>query len=96
MPRPRNRRPGVSDDTEPGLVVERPSWHRFAACRGEGTDAFFPAGNNAGHVARRTVSVYCVACPVARECDEVGDAEHYGVWGGQLRLKGWRANRRAS
>ena len=45
-------------------LLRRPAWHRKAACRGMGTDAFFPVvGGNAA-----TARAVCGTCPVTREC----------------------------
>ena len=46
-----------------GLAL-RPSWHRRAACRGKGTDWWFPSHGGINDAARAV----CEACPVRREC----------------------------
>ena len=80
-------------------LVKRPSWHRQAACRGKGTDTFFPSPGDSLTAARAV----CAACPVRTEClaDAVADAGLQGFWGGtserdrrhirrELRLAGGR------
>jgi hypothetical protein len=89
----RTVRHSVTDAMSEGLLWERPDWWLQANCRGAGTDAFFPTGPAAGLHARRTAAHYCTTCPVAAACEAQGDMEHTGVWGGQLRQRGWRAAR---
>jgi len=58
----------------------RPSWQRRAACRGEGTDAFF-ARHGADDRAGKAI---CAGCPVSADCLEyaLADPGLRGVWGG--------------
>lgn len=60
------------------LLAGRPSWHSDAACRGVGTELFFPA--RGGDV--RAAKAICETCPVVAECAEAGQDETHGVWGG--------------
>jgi WhiB family redox-sensing transcriptional regulator len=63
----------------PGLF-ERPSWHRYAACRGSDPRLFFP---ERGEPTGRAIAV-CRRCPVRSEClmYAIGDGTKHGVWGG--------------
>lgn len=70
-------RPGEWSDPLESLLA-RPEWHRRAACRGVGTDAFFLIRGQDPGPAREL----CGRCPVVAECAEVGQAEDYGIWGG--------------
>jgi len=45
-------------------VIGRPDWHRRAACRGVGTDPFFPVRGGSLDLARHL----CSTCPVTTEC----------------------------
>lgn len=73
------------DDRSPESVgsilslLERPSWHRAAACNGVGADAFFPGRGESAEVAMR----FCNSCTVVTEC--LNSALEYrdtGVWAG--------------
>lgn len=62
-------------------IVADTAWHNDAACRGMGTDLFFP---NVGKSSAKAIEV-CAACPVLERCADDGrrlraDA---GVWGGR-------------
>jgi hypothetical protein len=62
-------------------IVNRPAWHRQAACRGMGTDAFFPGR---GEPLDEAIAV-CEGCPVRSECFDAAAAignDCHGVWGG--------------
>ena len=55
-------------------------WQTRAACRGMGSDLFFPTGGNAiAHATR-----ICARCPVLEECrtTALDDPSLYGVWAG--------------
>lgn len=56
------------------------SWQDNAACRGLGTEAFYPTkGGDGGAAAKRV----CRGCPVLARCWQWGiDHEDDGVWGG--------------
>ena len=61
-------------------LLQRPVWHRRAACRGRGVEDFFPPDGSS----RLRASVLCVRCPVAKECLEYA-LDHpslKGVWAG--------------
>ncbi len=70
-------RPGEWSDPLEGLLA-RPEWHQRAACRGAGTDAFYPSRGQRPGPAREL----CARCPVIEDCAEAGRAEEYGIWGG--------------
>lgn len=70
------------------LAGRRPAWHANAACRGMGTELFFPEkGEDA-----RPAKAICSTCPVAAPCGAAtGD---HGIWGGMSpreRMRGRRA-----
>ena len=58
-------------------LLEPPSWHRYARCKGFGTARFFPGQGEPSGVAL-TVCSHCVVC---EECLKAGRDE-IGVWGG--------------
>ena len=61
--------------------IRRPAWMSRAACRGQDTNAFFPARGRSNATAKAT----CAACPVQSECLDyalaLGDAPH-GIFAG--------------
>jgi len=61
-------------------LLQRPSWHRDAACRSMGPDLFFP---DMGESPARAKAV-CERCTVAEACGAAGRelGGGYGVWGG--------------
>jgi WhiB family redox-sensing transcriptional regulator len=69
-------------------ILRRPAWHARAACRGVGTEVFFPPerkGPNRETQAayQAAAEQYCARCPVTVECLEAGQGEGHGLWGGQ-------------
>jgi hypothetical protein len=62
-------------------LVNRPAWHRSAACRGADPDLFFPERADGPPVAALS---YCEACPVRPQClaPALEVASTVGVWGG--------------
>ena len=60
------------------MLLGVPAWHAEAACRGQGTAAFFPERGQSTEPARRL----CAGCPVIVECAEAGQGEEHGIWGG--------------
>jgi len=67
------------------LKGPRPAWEARAACRGMGTDLFFPKLGDDVDPAR----AICARCEVGREClDYIMAAESGppGVWGGTIGL----------
>jgi WhiB family redox-sensing transcriptional regulator len=73
-----------SDQSDPALwlasILRRPEWHQEAACRGIGTDAFFPTTGRKGDTARAV----CDTCTVRSECmaAALDDPDTVGVWAG--------------
>ena len=61
-------------------LVRRPSWQRYAACRGQGIEEFFP---EEGSGATRAAAI-CAPCPVAEEClaYALDNPALKGVWAG--------------
>lgn len=75
-------------------IVNRPSWHRKAACRGMETDLFFPERGVKLDAARSV----CEGCSVRSECLTAAlDAgpRTPGVWGG-VSERGRRVLRRGA
>ncbi len=58
-------------------LLRRPAWHRQAACRGKGTDQWFPASGEDG-----PTKAVCASCPVRQNCRAVGRGERHGIWAG--------------
>jgi WhiB family redox-sensing transcriptional regulator len=73
-------KPSNEDLTTIGDLFGRPTWHRWAACRGRGTDAFI-VGKGGDY---RTAKELCALCVVRTECLEMAlaDVELVGLWGG--------------
>jgi len=68
------------DDLLALLEVARPTWHRLAACRGNGPEGHFPQ-----HPDPPTGLAACADCPVRLRClvDALeGPTWLVGVWGG--------------
>lgn len=68
---------GLFDSYDPTVRVD---WRTRAACRGMGSDLFFPtSGNATTHVTR-----ICARCPVAEECrtTALDDPSLHGIWAG--------------
>lgn len=61
-------------------LVRPPRWAQSAACRGMGTDLFFPSTGEPASAARSL----CETCPVQQDCLAAGMREQ-GVWGGTSR-----------
>lgn len=61
-------------------LLERPAWHARAACRGMGTEIFFPTDQVTLVRANRV----CEGCPVRAECAEFALAHPSlkGIWAG--------------
>ena len=65
--------------------MRRPAWHARAACRGVGTEPFFPPllGRGQSRLYREAKAAWCDNCPVQPECLAAGQHEEFGLWGGQ-------------
>ena len=60
------------------LARLRPAWMADAACRGAGTDLFFPGTGGSTRAAR----AYCARCAVVAECASYAErGREVGVWG---------------
>jgi WhiB family redox-sensing transcriptional regulator len=72
-------------------ICNRPAWHRRAACRGQGTEAFFPARGEKTDAAK----AICGGCEVRAQCleDAMAHGDRHGIWGG-LSVRGRRVLRR--
>jgi WhiB family redox-sensing transcriptional regulator len=72
--------------------LRRPTWHARAACRGMGTDVFFPGRGEVLKV--RAAKAVCDGCSVREEClDAALDGDDtLGIWGGvsERRRRGLR------
>ena len=56
----------------------RPAWMADAACRGAGTDLFFPGRGESTRAAR----AYCERCAVAEDCADFAERNgEVGLWG---------------
>lgn len=59
-------------------LAVRPAWHDDAACRGQGTEPWFPdRGDDV-----RPAKAVCHTCPVQQECLDAAEQERHGIWGG--------------
>lgn len=61
-------------------LFKRPAWHEQAACRGVGTERFFPSEGSSLMQARRL----CSRCPVADDCLRyaLANPSLKGIWAG--------------
>jgi WhiB family redox-sensing transcriptional regulator len=64
------------------LRRSRPSFYEYAACKGQGADAYHPKQGQAA-VMREAIKT-CFTCPVQKDCHDYALKEklEYGVWGG--------------
>src|SRR5437773_2578691 len=70
----------LSDRPTLDELMERPSWQRYALCRGTGPDLFFPA--HGGSTA--AVQALCAVCRVREECASyAAETGSSGIWAGQ-------------
>jgi WhiB family redox-sensing transcriptional regulator len=62
-------------------LISRPAWQKQAACRGDGTERFFPPAGAADMLEARRV---CNSCPVIDECLHfaLSDPGLKGIWAG--------------
>jgi WhiB family redox-sensing transcriptional regulator len=73
-------------------LLERPAWHRWAACRGKGNKVFFPGRGDESASAK----AICSGCPVQAECAEAGLSERHGIWAGMSERQRRAARRTAA
>ncbi len=63
-------------------LLNRPSWHAEAACKGQGPAPWFPGRGESTQPAKKI----CDGCPVSAECLTaalaIGVAQDAGVWSG--------------
>ncbi len=59
--------------------LDRPDWHRAAACRGKGNGPWYLERGEPVTLAK----AICAACPAAEQCRDAGQVEQYGIWGGE-------------
>ena len=59
-------------------LSHRPEWHRRAACRGTGIDAFFPERGQSTTAAK----AICGTCEVRQQCidDAMANGDKFGIW----------------
>jgi len=64
------------------LERSRPSFYKYAACKGQGADAYHPKQGQAS-VMKEAIK-NCFTCPVQKDCHQYALKEQleYGVWGG--------------
>ncbi len=76
------------------VLLERPEWHARAACRGMGTERFFPAD----HVALLDARRICAGCEVKQECGEFAMTvpSLKGIWAGMSERGRARARKAAA
>lgn len=74
-------RPGAED----ARGWDKGHWHRWAACRGEDPELFFPISSTGQALAQITeAKKVCVRCPVRKECLRFAltTRQDHGIWGG--------------
>lgn len=74
-------RPGVPDvDDLLAELINRPTWHRRAACKGASVDLFFPERGQSTERAK----ALCTRCEVQSECLDAAleDPTSAGIWAG--------------
>lgn len=66
-------------------LMTRPAWQREAACRGQGTSAFFPER----YGDPRPAKAICATCAVGRQCQDYAlvTESTAGIWGGVVAPK---------
>ena len=83
----------TTDMARPQILPTRTDWFDEAACRGTGTDVFFPVSEGDADGAKKL----CATCPVREECLEHAlsmSPAPEGVWGGLTRIERHRLTRR--
>lgn len=63
----------------------RGTWLRYAACRDEDSELFFPVGNTHDAIVQANEAMaVCYRCPVMELCGEwaLSNRIEHGVWGG--------------
>lgn len=62
-------------------------WMNEALCKGLHTDLFFPPSLKEERTAPESqyyeiAKMVCEQCPVRKQCEQAGEDEEFGVWGG--------------
>ena len=75
-------------------LLNRPAWHARAACRGMGTDVFFPTDQ----LTLMKASRICHGCVVRNDCEEFALAHPSlkGIWAGMSERRRARVRKDAS
>lgn len=68
---------------EPEWMPAAETWRLSAACKGVGTEGFFPGRGTQTSVQKD----YCDHCTVTVECLALGLNENFGIWGGVSELR---------
>lgn len=62
---------------------ESRDWMKDAACKGtDDPDIFF--AHPTDHRERARAIAFCISCRVKKRCQQAGESESYGTWGGQF------------
>lgn len=69
------------DSIELLFWASSPAWHRQAACKGMDPAMFYPERRE---LAAPAIKI-CASCTVRDLCDEAGESESQGIWGGRPR-----------
>jgi WhiB family redox-sensing transcriptional regulator len=72
------------------LLDTIPSWRQQGACATSTTPDLWFSDDRAEKLAAKAV---CLSCPFKRECEEYGEGQEFGIWGGVDRSAGYRARR---
>ena len=61
-------------------LLDRPTWHKRAVCRGDGLDDYFPERGESTLAAKAV----CAGCVVRSDClaFALADSNTVGIWGG--------------
>ena len=68
---------------DPEMPASDVAWQEHAACRGMDTRLFFP---ERGGNTKRPKKI-CAGCEVRGICEEYGDPEKFGIWGGLTEIE---------
>lgn len=70
-------------------LMEKPEWFEDAACRGMDPDVFFPNVLETIEEDREIAKRVCANCSVRELCQDRGEDEEYGIWGGEDEDERW-------
>lgn len=91
----------MEGDDDPATVLadllRRPSWHKYAACRGLGASTFY-LPQHAPRADLEAARAICAGCDVQQTCadDAIARGERHGVWGGMTEGQRRKARRTAA